>query len=1026
MAIQTTEQSSDDQMEVEKSAVAASSSSNEQIPSISQQRKTIKEHLERRLDEGDVWCLVDRRWLDSWKNYVNYDKELGGDEQEEDNTTVGDSPGSIDNTVLLQTSVDGETTDPFMRKLNRTLSFYDYEIITQEGFQLLQQWYGGGPEIARKVIIDNRSAIVELHPYFLLLGTNKGADIVEDKYEFTEVSFSKQDTLEDVLKKAKELFNIDASTQTRFWRAEAFSPYERIPLSEMSEELTESGFKNTGQQLLVEVQLNNEWQIEVSDSEDSDDELLSSNPVRGSTLVSQAAVSSVSVGGASNYTSSAAARSSYSSWSNDGDNRGSDPGVCGLSNLGNTCFMNSALQCLTKTPQIINYFCKDEYIPEINTDNPLGMGGKIASAFGSLMKEMWSGKHSYVSPREFKHTIGKFAPQFSGYQQQDSQELIAYLLDGLHEDLNRILKKPYTEQVESNGRPDDVVADESWVNHLKRNDSIIVDKFQGQLKSTLVCPKCEGVSITFDPYMYLSLPLPVETSRALNVTVFQEGKVPTQYQVKVPKKGMLSEFRAAIAQMCGIEDAKRIVIFEVFSGKLYKFLSDKSEIKSIFDNDILHAHVVPSDAELADDLHMQYSTHDTANIPFLSARFITIQKEERVYYSGSSYKNVNIGSPFVIHFNKEKTTNKDLYDFCFNYIKPYINFEVAQKFNIDLDVEDKSSIFPDITYGRKNKQQKQEKSYGYDDDDDDYYGSSSRYYTTRSHWNDSDDEMRDDDASPDEKSDENGENGDNRDNGEDQEKMDNAQTPTNEEEEEEQKKFNFFYLKFDDSTSYMSSAFNEDNESGVLPYTDDIIQLPRERMMGDKKAIMMFMNPDVVSHLIDVQALTTVERHESTLQRQKSTGVSLDACVELFTKQEQLGEEDTWYCPRCKEFVQATKKFDIWSLPEVLVIHLKRFQYNKYSRDKLDTFIDYPLDDFDLAPHVLQNQKNKNSKYTLFAVSNHFGGLGGGHYTAYAKLPNGQWYLFDDSSVRGCQPEDAKTSAGYVLFYHRKKTQEEN
>lgn len=52
--------------------------------------------------------------------------------------------------------------------------------------------------------------------------------------------------------------------------------------------------------------------------------------------------------------------------------------------------------------------------------------------------------------------VGRFAPQFSGYQQQDSHELLAFLLDGLHEDLNRIRKKPYIQLKDANGRPDKV------------------------------------------------------------------------------------------------------------------------------------------------------------------------------------------------------------------------------------------------------------------------------------------------------------------------------------------------------------------------------------------------------------------------------------------------------------------------------------------------------------------------------------------------------------------------------------------
>ena len=75
---------------------------------------------------------------------------------------------------------------------------------------------------------------------------------------------------------------------------------------------------------------------------------------------------------------------------------------------------------------------------------------------------------------------------------------------------------------------------------------------------------------------------------------------------------------------------------------------------------------------------------------------------------------------------------------------------------------------------------------------------------------------------------------------------------------------------------------------------------------------------------------------------QKHQTIQLTECLELFTTTEKLGEQDPWYCPRCKKHQQATKKFDLWDLPHVLVIHLKRFSYNRYWRDKLDTFVEYP------------------------------------------------------------------------------------
>lgn len=142
------------------------------------------------------------------------------------------------------------------------------------------------------------------------------------------------------------------------------------------------------------------------------------------------------------------------------------------------------------------------YSEELNKDNPLGMGGAIAEAFGALLQRIWStiGTATSYSPREFKTQLQRFAPQFNGYQQHDSQELVAFLLDGLHEDLNRVLKKPYVEKPDWEGGGDlELVklAQKSWEGYMLRNDSVIVDLFQGQYRSTLVCPECQKVGIVF-------------------------------------------------------------------------------------------------------------------------------------------------------------------------------------------------------------------------------------------------------------------------------------------------------------------------------------------------------------------------------------------------------------------------------------------------------------------------------------------------------------------------------------------------
>ncbi|KAJ4873543.1 ubiquitin-specific protease 8 [Raphanus sativus] len=568
-------------------------------------------------------------------------------------------------------------------------------------------------------------------------------------------------------------------------------------------------------------------------------------------------------------------------------------GLTGLQNLGNTCFMNSSLQCLAHTPKLVDFFL-GEYIREINLENPLGMKGEIALAFGDLLRSLWAPGASTVAPRTFKAKLGRFAPQFSGFNQHDSQELLAFLLDGLHEDLNRVKNKPYVEAKDGDCRPDEEVADEYWRNHVARNDSIIVDVCQGQYKSTLVCPICKKISVMFDPFMYLSLPLPCTSMRTMDLTVMSAdgGSLPVSVTVNVPKLGKFEDLQKALVAACSLPEDETLLVTEVYNNRILRVLEDPTDSLSLIrDGDKLVVYRLKKDA------------NDSPLIVFMHQKL-----EEQFICGKSSPTWKGFGIPLmpteVVRENLENPTEEEATD------KAGTDGTTSVEDKNSTDVKEPTESLPDPVL---------------------------RLYLT------------------------------------------------------------------DDRGGSIESEILKEKPVNIK----------------SKRLNVLARWPVKDLDVYDTCLLSSLPEVSKFGTKRPQETVSLYKCLEAFLTEEPLGPDDMWYCPGCKEHRQAIKKLDLWRLPEILVIHLKRFSYSRFMKNKLEAFVDFPIDGLDLSSYISYKNGQTTYRYMLYAISNHYGGMGGGHYTAYVHHGGDRWYDFDDSHVNQISQEKIKTSAAYVLFYKR-------
>ncbi|XP_015116575.1 ubiquitin carboxyl-terminal hydrolase 31 [Diachasma alloeum] len=620
------------------------------------------------------------------------------------------------------------------------------------------------------------------------------------------------------------------------------------------------------------------------------------------------------------------------------------PGVIGLRNHGNTCFMNAVLQCLSHTDILAEYFVLDQYKVDLSRRNKLnskkyGTKGEITEQLALLLKAIWSCQYDPEMSTAFKSVVDKYGSQYRGNLQHDAQEFLLWLLDKVHEDLNQATKKKYKIIKNSFGRPDDIVAAETLANHVRCNHSFVHEVFQAQFRSSLTCPRCNRQSNTFDPFLCVSIPVP-QQQRQMNlfVNVLYTSQQPRQVRigVSVNQAANIKELREILASDTGIEES-HMLLTEVHDEGFHRTFSDCQPLSVITENDPLYCVELP---QLKEPTEQAYILLVWVNV------LVKGDLRER------------FGSPYTMQVSRE-TSYEDLQKLLLKEMHTTLSEDVLT-----------SSQTPGLFNIRV--------------------------------------------ADP-------------------------AATPIQDE-----------HPCIDPCVEH--PLYTEQIEQALALCADDSgpqhVKLILEWDEATKSNIIQDDSDQIEEHASVKQLKTNAELGGT---------VTLEECFDLYTREEILGAEDAWHCPYCNRKQEVVKKLGLWSLPDILVIHLKRFRQQtakQRSTSKLTMLVDFPLYGFDMTPHLAHGGVQPNhtnvttlgalgwspwkkprtrhhnipkydeNVYDLYAICNHHGqDLQGGHYTAFCRNPyDTQWYCFDDTRVEAVNDTNLITNAAYMLFYQRRSS----
>lgn len=967
----------------------------------SERVEQIKNKLEKNLVVGEVWYVV---------SSLFFEKFLEGDEH------------------VASYFGNGDIVD----ESGQVLREKPIQVVPLEVWNLLVSWYATDDTIPipRKVVMMEDKILVDIYLYKL---TIKSFTLLSSlPYEVTTL-VSRTDALSILMKEAAQKFELpEDPDRIRFWLVDNESKL----ISRLGKtEITSIIFKRLEKTLL------NLSEGTIGDSDIQPDSTLIAEikTITGESIPwpSEKVVAPPPLAPRTQYQPPKPIR---------------QPGKVGLNNLGNTCYMNSGLQCVMHVPELAKYFlCKyishvsflvsnllaGFYKKELNIDNPIGNGGQVARTFADLLDHTFGTKQdgTTFAPRQFKATIGRCNRIFAGYQQQDSQEFIAFLLDGLHEDLNRIHQKPSTQKPELKDDTvnDEVVmqlAEESWKTYKLRNESVILDLFGGLYMSTIICPVCSLTSITFDPFMDLTLPLPSSQVWSKDIFVFPRIGKPCLLSVELTPSSNGDHLKEYISKKLGVH-APALHMVEIYQTAFCRNIEKLGSVNEI-------------SGEANDDI-----------VAIYEADFdLTDHKEENQFLVPVYFQNAAdvgtvvkpMGIPFYISLSESDARDP-------SKIAQKVLAKCSQIKNGTEAVADSIDVndlgFSMSTYAGNG----------------DRPACAWRIYTSRlqplippvieilpdnddsgsmnvDSWRSSiSNSARSDEESPSvpveapsaeaELPDESR-----------REHEDDTNVLASFEESVESPKTPLPHSPalsdFSDKFEGFGPLLDTEEDSAPMSLLDAPPRYSPGRsngqLLGEFDTLICTWDPARYEKMFGSEDIASNISHHpdpelEEIRRQRaqkhSHGITLDDCLDTFSKTEVLSEADAWYCSRCKTHRRATKTIELWKTPDIFTIHLKRFSSYHGFRDKLADVVQFPITGLDLITRIHKSSDKTIEKdgliYDLFAVDNHYGGLGGGHYTAYAKnFVDDKWYYFDDSRVTEADPEDSITGAAYLLFYRRR------